>query len=258
MTNADILSHLVQFVLDKQFLFFAPVCRSWKAAWGQRRPLTSYVTAETSLSQVRYSLTSGLPREGIDGCTMSARVGNLEVLQWARSWGCLWDAETCTLAAQGGFLTLLLWARRAGCPWNESVCTAAASRGGLEMLKTAREMGFPWTAGMCAAAAKGGHLELLQWCRAGRCTWDDGTPHDAAWSGDLATRQRAHRQRVGVTFTCWSGCAARGMQARAAGPPHEETLLFCSGAGATAVPGTRTLVFSRQWGGTSSCSCGAA
>lgn len=121
MTSADILSHLVGFVSDKQFLFFAPVSRSWKGAWGQRRALTSYVTAETSLSQLRYSFRFGIPREGVDWCTLSARVGNLEVLKWARRRGCLWDEQTCTLAASGGHKELLLWARREGCPWNEQV-----------------------------------------------------------------------------------------------------------------------------------------
>eukprot|EP00752_Nemacystus_decipiens_P005755 g5206.t1 len=207
-TSADILSHLVQFVSEKQFLFFAPVSKSWKAAWGQRSAFTNYVTAETSMSQLRYGRACGLPREDVDWCTMSARVGNLEVLRWARRFGCPWDEETCTLAARGGHIALLLWARRAGCPWNEHVCEEAASRGDLEMLKAARQRGCPWTTNVCALAAGAGHFEVLQWCKARGCRWDQTTSTAAARSGDLDVVKWVKEE--GCAFTTHACAVAAG------------------------------------------------
>lgn len=48
MTSIDILGGLVEFVPETQFLFFAPVSRSWKTAWGRRSTCTSiHVVAYT-------------------------------------------------------------------------------------------------------------------------------------------------------------------------------------------------------------------
>jgi hypothetical protein len=101
-----------------------------------------------------------------------AKVGNLELLKWARlgqsnGMECSWDADkfwTCELAARGGHLEVLKWARlcqgsNMECPWDE----------------------FHWDANTCAAAASGGHLEVLKWARLGQgpnengCPWDKNT-----------------------------------------------------------------------------------
>lgn len=72
----DVLrSSLVSFVPDKQFLFFAPVCRDWRAAWGQRSTLTNFVSSESTIAQVRYSLECGLPRDEYMMCEALARDG---------------------------------------------------------------------------------------------------------------------------------------------------------------------------------------
>ena len=52
----------------------------------------------------------------------AAEGGHLELLQWARANGCLWNEDTCWMAAGGGHLEMLQWARANGCPWNESTC----------------------------------------------------------------------------------------------------------------------------------------
>ncbi len=41
----------------------------------------------------------------------AAHGGHLEVLKWARTHGCPWDARTCANAAYGGHLKVLQWAR---------------------------------------------------------------------------------------------------------------------------------------------------
>jgi hypothetical protein len=47
----------------------------------------------------------------------AAKVGHLQVLQWARENDCPWDWLTCYHAAKGGHLAALQWARAHGCPW---------------------------------------------------------------------------------------------------------------------------------------------
>src|SRR5271169_2100099 len=66
-------------------------------------------------------------------CKNSARVGNLELLKWARLGQrpnnvCYWDSSA--YAAKGGSLEVLNWARidaeRAQCPWDSWTCADAA------------------------------------------------------------------------------------------------------------------------------------
>ena len=68
MTNVDILRSLSLFVGDKQFLFFAPVSRGWRNAWGQRPTVTSCVSRDSSVSQLQYSFDCGLPRTRAGAC----------------------------------------------------------------------------------------------------------------------------------------------------------------------------------------------
>ena len=115
------------------------------------------------------------PRVRRDVCAEAAKVGNLDVLKWARENDCPWDETTCAHAALRGHLEILKWARENDCPWNGSTCSTAAYKGRLEVLKWARENGCPWTAWTCAQAAYGGHLEVLKWARENGCPWDSRT-----------------------------------------------------------------------------------
>ena len=42
-------------------------------------------------------------------CTLSARLGNLSAIQWARSLECPWNEDTCSAAAGHAQLTMLQW-----------------------------------------------------------------------------------------------------------------------------------------------------
>ena len=108
-------------------------------------------------------------------CAFAAEGGHLELLQWARANGCLWDWKTCGFAAVGGHLEVLQWAHENGCTQNANTCWRAAEGGHLEMLQWARANGCPWDEWTCEGAAKGGHLEVLQWVRANGCPWDVDT-----------------------------------------------------------------------------------
>jgi len=92
-------------------------------------------------------------------CMFAARSGQLEVLQWARANGCLWNGETCYWAATGGHLEILQWARANGCPWNENTCWGAAQVGHLEVLRWARANGCPWDRRTRDKAAELGYVE---------------------------------------------------------------------------------------------------
>jgi hypothetical protein len=46
----------------------------------------------------------------------AAKGEHLEVPQWARANGCLWNEWTCAKAAEGGRLEVLQWARANDCP----------------------------------------------------------------------------------------------------------------------------------------------
>lgn len=93
---------MLDFVPKKQYLFFAPVSSSWKAAWGRRLSLTQVVTPDSTVSQLRYSFECGLPRSHVAICETLARFGKLNCLQFARDRDCPWNEETCNAAARGG------------------------------------------------------------------------------------------------------------------------------------------------------------
>jgi hypothetical protein len=100
----------------------------------------------------------------------------MDVLQWARANGCLWDAPSCCSgAARGGHLPVLQWARANGCPWGQWTCAAAAEGGHLHVLQWARAKGCPWTASTCAGAARAGRLPILQWAHGSGCPWNEAT-----------------------------------------------------------------------------------
>jgi hypothetical protein len=106
-------------------------------------------------------------------CTQAAINGHLEVIQWARANGGTnggaWDARTCANAARGGHLETLQWSRANGCAWDARTCADAARGGHLETLQWARANGCPWTSTTCAWAAEKGHFGVLQWARANGC-----------------------------------------------------------------------------------------
>lgn len=54
--------------------------------------------------------------------------GQIQFLQWARSFGCPWDDNVCKLAAQHGQLETLQWAIANGCQWNIKECIFLASK----------------------------------------------------------------------------------------------------------------------------------
>ncbi|KAJ8612938.1 hypothetical protein CTAYLR_006194 [Chrysophaeum taylorii] len=160
-------------------------------------------------------------------CQVAARVGNLEVLRWARGEGCPWTEHAASSAALGGHLKVLTWARHHGCPWDAFTCSQAAVGGHLDVLKWARAGGCPWTEHACSCAALGGHLDILKWARHHGCPWDAFTCSQAAVGGNLEVLKYARAHGCDWTSrTCaWaarSGHLAILKWARANGCPWDD------------------------------------
>ena len=143
-------------------------------------------------------------------CAMTASGGHLDVLQWARQYGCQWNRLTCAYAAERGHLDVLSWAREHDCPWDATTCAFAAINGHLDVLRWARENNCPCDMRTCGYAAGGGHLEVLKWAREQHCPWDDMTCSLAALGGHLeALRWARENGCPWGTWTCLNA-AKRG------------------------------------------------
>ncbi|CAM9721664.1 unnamed protein product [Ectocarpus sp. 12 AP-2014] len=238
MTNMDIVRGLVRFMPDKQFLFFAPVSRSWRDAWGERATVTSWVTPHTTPFQLQYSFACGLARDGVDWCSTTARAGNLDLLRWATEqgypwtrslsaaaaeggniavleWlkenGCVLTKATCAGAALGGHLGALKWCRANECPWDRTTMECGAKGGHLDILRFARENGCAgWDTRACSAAAGGGQLAVLRWLHQEGCQWDSNTPSSASKGGHLEALQYAIQNGCRASDAVCSNAARHG------------------------------------------------
>ena len=106
-----------------------------------------------------------------DITVISAEIGNLSLLKWAKENNCPWGT-TCSSAAFNGHLNCLKYARQNGCPLDEDTCFFSALNGHVNCLKWARENGFPWKQSTCHIAAVHKHLDCLKWAK------DNGCPQD--------------------------------------------------------------------------------
>ena len=84
------------------------------------------------------------PKEDQAPTRPSAVLHNLDRVKWVKSWPReqqpkwlrKWSARTCAIIAKVGKLEVLQWARANGCPWDEyNTCSAAERRGHLEVLQ---------------------------------------------------------------------------------------------------------------------------
>ena len=67
-------------------------------------------------------------------CAKAAKSGQLELLKWARAYGCQWSVSTCANAAGGRHAEVLQWTRANRCPWDWQTCANAAWGGHLNVL----------------------------------------------------------------------------------------------------------------------------
>ncbi len=102
-------------------------------------------------------------------CEAAAKGGHLEVLQWLRANGCLWNKYTCWEAAKCGHLEVLQWAHANGCLWDWDTCANATGGGHLEVLQWLRANGCPWDKYTVICARDRDHVELVNWAIANGC-----------------------------------------------------------------------------------------
>src|SRR5580698_3081438 len=94
-----------------EFVIMIRVCKMWKIII--RSICSNFIKKEEFINSV-------------------AKLGYLNIVQWARENGCDWNSSTCSYAAKGGHLEVLKWAHENGCDWDSSTCFHAAREGHLE------------------------------------------------------------------------------------------------------------------------------
>ena len=123
----------------------------------------------------------------------AAKGGHLEVLRWARKYGCAWDGLLlCAAAAESGSLEGLQWARKCTCPWDEhNVAHALLSSGTWRSCRGRGRTGARGTRRRVTLATAGGHAEVLRWAKK---TQNPGHEHDAHWTELQPHYCNHHRQ----------------------------------------------------------------
>ena len=77
-------------------------------------------------------------------CSIAAKNGDLDCLQWLRKNGCKWNTKkVCIYLSRGGHSTMLLWARARGCVWTKGCCTNAIRGGYSKTFRMLIENGCP-------------------------------------------------------------------------------------------------------------------
>ena len=106
----------------------------------------------------------------------AALQGSVEILRWlVEEKGWELNEDTGWRLGQGGSIEVLEYVKVKGYVFDERACNGAAREGRLEALKFLRGLDppCPWDEMTCANAAGGGHLEVLKWLRAQNppCPW---------------------------------------------------------------------------------------
>jgi len=155
-------------------------------------------------------------------CSLAARMGWLDCLEYLHELGCPWDGTTCSEAARHNHLSCLVFAHTHGCPWNKetpdsalhsrsfvcyqfardngcpvgkSTSAAAASTGMLAILQDLHESGCPWDANTCTAAAGANSIDCLRYAREHGCRWNTETCAKAAGAGSMDCLMYAREHR---------------------------------------------------------------
>jgi hypothetical protein len=128
-------------------------------------------------------------------CIGVAEVGSFEKLQWLHlEQGCPLDKEITKLAAKQGDLDILIWARSRGCEWQANrVPNWAAQSGNIDMLDWLMdENAIVFTAETMRCAASTGDLYMCQFLQEVDCDWNEAVAAEACCSGNLELVQWLH------------------------------------------------------------------
>ena len=154
--------------------------------------------------------TGGGFAPSLDVMYSAAAGGNVELVQWLRGKGCLFeDPDVDDLdelergaiffyAARSGNLELVRWLRGEGCEWHRQSIERAAEAGALELVQWMCQEGAAVEGTktgelddeVMSSAAMGGNLMLVRWLRVFKgCKWDGAACALAAKHGHLEILQ---------------------------------------------------------------------
>jgi Ankyrin repeats (3 copies) len=159
----------------------------------EQRPTDRYACQEAAenghFEVVRFLHENGCPWEVENICSAAAGQGSIELLQYLKQQGRVFNVRAMRYAARGGHLHACQYLRAEQCPWDTMACHSAACEGHLSTLRWLREQGCPCEVpAMRTAAAFFGHLSVLRYLvdvepaasaaqltemlnDAGRCNW---------------------------------------------------------------------------------------
>lgn len=134
----------------------------------------------------------------------AAKYGRIEVLEFAKTNGYLFDEYVLRNAARSGDLRCLIYLIENGCRNNNLICRDIAFGGNLVCLKYAREKGFQWDNLTCDSAAISGSLEILKYARENGCWWSTMTCKYAVSNGHLGVLR--YLMENGCMYGKWTYC----------------------------------------------------
>ena len=157
--------------------------------------LLEYVEFVRSTNMLSWARTSGCPwdaRVCFAVVALCPPAHRLEVLSFAHENSCPWDEDCLLVAVRIHSTDLLRYMRNQGCPYSQSTFWKAIrwrefEQEDLTLLEFLLDDGCPWsiTFEECRAAASRGDLTTLVWLRQKGFMWDEKTPVCAAIHGHL-------------------------------------------------------------------------
>jgi hypothetical protein len=147
-----------------------------------------------SLPALERAFQCGLMRTS-SVCIGAAEVSQLDKLQWLHlEQGCPLDNEITKIAAKDGDLEMLMWARSRRCEWQaDRIPNWAAQSGNVDMLDwLIHEDDIFFNAKTMRCAAVNGDLAMCQFLWDVGCDWDELVAAEACCSGNLELVQWLH------------------------------------------------------------------
>jgi hypothetical protein len=110
---------------------------------------------------------------GVHAAETAAIGGHLSTLRWMREHGCLWVAtDVCSAAANYGSVEMLQYLKEQGCVFDADTMRAAVQARRLHVCKFLRAEQCPWFSSAGEAAARCNHVEMLHWLHDQGYPWD--------------------------------------------------------------------------------------
>jgi len=137
-------------------------------------------------------------------CTIAAKYGQKEMLQWLHDNGYSWDHRAFECAAENGHLDIMKYLYENRCYRAGDVpLINAATNGHLEVLKWLHTQEyynsflgyikvFILTSRVCTSAVGNGHFEIVKWLHKNQCFWDSDACLSAAENGHLEILKYLH------------------------------------------------------------------